>query len=56
MIPYSFENRVLSRLYFTFPLDAAEYASPSEIDGVHMSAESHKSLGLAISQKIQEIL
>lgn len=38
-----------------FLLDAAEYASPSEIDGVHMGAESHNALGLAISKKIQQI-
>ena len=37
-------------------LNAAEFAQPSPIDNVHMSPESHKSLGLAVAAKIKEIL
>lgn len=38
-----------------FFLDAAEYAVPSDVDGVHMSEESHKKLGYAIAGKIRDI-
>lgn len=37
-------------------LDASLYASPSEEDGVHMSADSHQRLGKAVADKIREIL
>lgn len=37
-------------------LDAAQYAEPSAVDGIHMSEQSHHSLGCAIAQAIQEIL
>lgn len=37
-------------------LDASLYAEPSEIDGVHMSAESHLALGRAISEKVKQML
>jgi lysophospholipase L1-like esterase len=37
-------------------LDSAKYAEPSVVDGVHMDAESHKSLGLAVAAKISEML
>ena len=36
-------------------LDAAQYASPSEIDSEHMSPEGHKALGIAVAEKIKEI-
>lgn len=37
-------------------LDAAQYAESSEVDGVHLTAESHKRLGFAVAEKIREIL
>lgn len=37
-------------------LDAAEYAYPSDIDGVHLTPEGHKAIGTAIANKISEIL
>lgn len=40
-------------LYF---LDAARYAAPSRTDGVHLAAEGHRQLGLAVAEKIREIL
>lgn len=36
-------------------LDAARYASPSDTDGVHMTAASHESLGRAVAEKVREI-
>jgi lysophospholipase L1-like esterase len=41
------------RLHF---MDAAMYAEPSEIDGVHLSIEGHKKLGEAIASKIKSLL
>ena len=37
-------------------LDAAQYASPSEIDSEHMTPEGHAAFGRAIAEKIKEIL
>ena len=37
-------------------LDAAVYAEPSEVDGLHMTKESHERLGVAIAKKVQEML
>ncbi len=37
-------------------LDAAQYASPCEEDGVHIRREDHPVLGRAIAEKIREIL
>ncbi len=37
-------------------LDAAAYASPSELDAEHMTAEGHAALGAAIAEKITQIL
>lgn len=37
-------------------LDAAAVAEPSEVDYVHMSIQSHQSLGLAIAQKVRQML
>lgn len=34
-------------------LDAAKYAQPSEIDGLHMSAMCHRALGEAVAQRIK---
>ena len=41
-----------NRLHF---LDAALYAEPSEVDGVHLGVEGHRSLGAAVAEKIREI-
>lgn len=37
-------------------LDAAEYAAPSDADGVHMLPEGHMALGKAIAKKVAEML
>lgn len=37
-------------------LDAAEVASASELDGIHMDEANHKKLAVAIAEKIKEIL
>ena len=36
-------------------LDAADYAGPSETDGLHMEAADHAALGEAVAGKIREI-
>lgn len=37
-------------------MNAARYAKPSDVDGVHMFVEEHKKLGKAAADKIKEIL
>ena len=37
-------------------LDAAEYASASDMDGVHMDAEDHEKLAKAVASEIKLIL
>lgn len=37
-------------------MDAAEFAQPSAIDGVHMTPEGHIALGKAVAEKVREIL
>ncbi|MBE6983833.1 MAG: hypothetical protein E7435_06120 [Ruminococcaceae bacterium] len=37
-------------------LNAADFAEPSPADGCHMDEKNHKALGLAIAQKVKEIL
>jgi lysophospholipase L1-like esterase len=37
-------------------LDAGEYTESSSIDGIHLEADMHKRLGLAIAAKIKDIL
>ena len=37
-------------------LDAGQYARPSEVDGVHLTPESHARLGRAMAQTIRAIL
>lgn len=37
-------------------LDANEFTEASDIDGVHFTAEGHRSLGLAIAAKVKEML
>ncbi len=36
-------------------LDAAAITDPSPVDGVHLSAEGHEKIGLAVAEKIAEI-
>jgi len=36
-------------------MDAAEFAEPSALDCVHLTAEGHHALGLAIAEKIKEL-
>lgn len=57
------ESRSFARLYEGLAnelgldyLNAADYTCPSPIDGVHLDAESHRRLGLAIAEKVREIL
>ena len=40
----------------TFFMDAAQFAAPSTIDGIHMLPESHRALGVAMAEKVREIL
>ena len=37
-------------------LNAAEYATASHVDGVHMEPDSHESLGTALAKKVKSIL
>lgn len=37
-------------------LDASEYAEVSSIDGIHLTEEGHKALGMAIAEKIKTII
>ena len=37
-------------------LDAGAHVSVDELDGVHLSAGSHKVLGHVVAQKVQELL
>ena len=37
-------------------LNVGDYASASPIDCVHFSPESHRALGLAMAEKVKEIL
>ncbi len=41
--------------YDIYFLDASRHACPSDIDGVHMEADSHEKLARAIQAKIEEI-
>ena len=36
--------------------DAASVAQPSKVDGIHMEPDSHRALGVALAQKVREIL
>lgn len=55
---YQFAEQ-FARIKVRFPgvcvLDSAKYAEPSAVDGVHMDAESHKNLGIAVAAKIKEM-
>jgi len=47
--------RIIAEKHRLHYLDAALYAEPSDIDGVHLGAEGHRALGAAIAEKIKEI-
>lgn len=47
--------RRIAQIHGAYYLDASQYAQPSIVDCVHMEADSHKSLGIAIARKIKEI-
>ena len=56
-------SRALAPVYRRFAeenrlefLDAAEYASASPADGIHMAADDHRRLGLVMAEKVREIL
>lgn len=60
---YPEESERFSRLYEAVAnetgvdfLDAALYATPSPVDGVHMDAASHASLAKAIAEKIRSLV
>ena len=36
-------------------LDGAPWAIPSEVDGIHLTVQSHRALGLAAAEKVREI-
>ena len=36
-------------------LNAAAYADPSAVDGIHMEASGHAALGEAVARKVREI-
>lgn len=57
------ESRSFARLYEGLArelgldyLDAAACTCPSPIDGVHLDVESHRRLGLAVAEKVRQIL
>lgn len=37
-------------------MDAALYASPVEVDGVHMGADSHERLGKAFAERVKQLI
>jgi len=37
-------------------MDGGEYAGPSELDGVHLDADAHRSLGEAVAERVRELL
>lgn len=48
-------TKEIADLYGAYYLDARPYCEVSEIDGCHITEESHKRLGKAVAQKITEI-
>lgn len=55
---YSFAEQY-ARIKDRFPeicvMDSSKYSEPSIVDGVHMDAESHKRLGMAVAEKVREM-
>ena len=48
--------RKLAEEKHVYLIDAAEVAKASEIDGLHMDADSHRALGLRVASEIRKIL
>jgi len=48
--------RIMAEENGVYYLNVGDYASASPIDCVHFSAESHRALGLAMAEKVKEIL
>ena len=46
----------ISREYGVGFLDGAKHASPSDVDCIHMDEENHRRLGLAVEEKLRELL
>lgn len=46
----------ISDNYKTEFMNAAEYANPSSVDGIHMDEENHQKLANAICTKVKKIL
>lgn len=44
---------MICRQYDVEMVDAQQLAHPSDVDGVHMTAEGHRALGLHIAQKVK---
>lgn len=47
--------KIIAELYGCYFMDAAEVASPSPLDAIHMEPESHRKLAFALVEKITEI-
>ena len=48
--------RIMAEENSVYYLNVGDYASASPIDCVHFPAESHRALGLAMAEKVKEIL
>ena len=48
--------RLMAEENGVYYLNVGDYASASPIDCIHFSPESHKALGLAMAEKVKEIL
>lgn len=48
--------QIAAQTFGCYYLDAAQFAMPSDIDALHMTAEGHHRLGRAIALKVHEIL
>ena len=48
--------RLMAEENGVYYLNVGDYASASPIDCIHFSPESHKALGLAVAEKVKEIL
>lgn len=50
------EYRKIAELNNVHFLNAGDVAEPSPMDGVHLTPEGHRALGLAVADKVREIL
>ncbi len=46
----------IARKYRCHLIDASKIVKASDIDGVHLEADQHRKLGLAVAQRVREIL